>query len=128
MARSPFVTPDTVKVQLKEGDWIEVKKFLNVSEAAKLGGAGVPNFRQVRQGEQEFALDFVALKIARINAYVVAWSFVDAAGNQMKVTPETVECLESDVADEIDAALDVHKKAMDELKKAKGSAGAGAPS
>jgi hypothetical protein len=128
MPRNPFVKPETIRYDLAEGDWIDVKKFLTAAEEARLSGAGVPGFTQGEPGKQTFELDFVALKFARMLCYVEAWSFVDAKGNQTKPTRDYIETLQPDVFDEIDAVLDKHRKAMEEERKRPTSAPVGATS
>ena len=128
MATMPFVDPETVRYPVGDEDWIEVKKFLNAGEEKKLAGAGVPSFSQGEPGKQSFELDFVGLAFARMLVYIVAWSYVDAKGNQTKPTREYIETLRTDVFDQIDAVLDKHRKAMEEERKRPTSAPVGATS
>jgi hypothetical protein len=116
MARNPFVKPEVVKLNLAEGDWVDVKKFLSAGEEARMSGAGL---RQMTQddGKPSFTLDFERLRISQVSAYVVAWSFVDSAGNQTKPTPENISALSPDVLKEIGDAIDEHIKRMEEEKK-----------
>jgi hypothetical protein len=123
-----YVPPDTKKIDLSDGDWIEVKKFLNAGEDAQLAGAGVPAFRNDPARGQAFDLDFAGLKYARILAYVTAWSFDDAKGRRTEPTRENVYALDKATVEELDAALDAHIKAMEAEKNAPTSAPAGAAS
>lgn len=125
MGRVRFVKPETRRLDLSDGDWIDVKKHLNVAERAQVDGAGVPGFRNDAKGGQAFELDFTALKIARAFVYITGWSFQDAKGNQTKPTRENVENLDEDSLKEIDEALDAHVAAMDAEKKGQASAPAG---
>lgn len=116
MARNPFVKPEAVRLDLTEGDWVDVKKFLTAGEEARMSGAGL---RQMTQddGKPSFTLDFERLRIAQVSAYVVGWSFVDANGNQTKPTPENISSLSPDVLKEIGDAIDAHIKRMEEERK-----------
>jgi len=114
VARMAFVKPEVVRIALKEGDWIDVKKFLTSGEEAYLAGAGVPGFSQETVGKQSFELDFVSLKFARMITYVVGWSFVDDKGNQTKPARDYVETLDPEIFKEIEEALDKHVAKMKE--------------
>jgi len=114
VARMAFVKPEVIRIALKEGDWIDVKKFLTSGEEAYLAGAGVPGFSQGEPGKQSFELDFVSLKFARMLTYLVAWSFVDEKGNQTKPTRDYVETLDPEIFAEVEQALDVHVARMKE--------------
>ncbi len=132
MGRLRFVAAETVRIPLSDGDWIDVKKRLTAAEIAQKDGGGVPSFRNVggdgdkEKARQEFNLDFVALKLARIAVYVLAWSFADAKGNQTTPTREHVELLDEETVKEIDAALDKHVAAMEQEKNAQRPAPVGA--
>jgi len=131
MARIGIVKPDVQRLALAEGDWIEVKKFLAVGEKKRLEGAGVSAVRTANadtRTKQSFELDYERLTLARIEAYVVKWSFTDLEGNTLKVNPENISALTPEIATEIDEALDKHIEAMTAAKKAEEPVGAGATS
>ena len=127
MPRNPFVKPEVVRLDLAEGDWIDVKKFLTAGEEARMNGAGLRQMTQ-EDGKAAFTLDFERLRLAQVAAYVVAWSFVDAKGNQTKPTPENVSALSGDVLKEIGDAIDTHLQRMEEEKKRPTSAPVGVTS
>jgi hypothetical protein len=112
MARNPFVRPETVRLELAEGDWIEVKKFLTSGEDARMSGAGLRQMQQGEGGKPTFILDFERLGLAQIEAYVVAWSFVDEKGRSVPVTPSNIGALSKEVAKEIGAAIDKHIESL----------------
>lgn len=133
MARCAFVRPETVTIQLKDGDWIRVKKHLTAGEEKRLSGAGLVSLSQAASAQagspkSAFELDFVRLGLATIEAYVVAWSFVGFDGNQTEPTPENIAALDPAIEAEIQDALKAHIVAMREDAKRPQSATAGAPS
>lgn len=118
MARSPFVPPETVRLSLREGDWLEVKKYLNHGEQKALEGAGLVAVKPSSDASDRaaFELDFRRLGMATLNAYIVDWSFVDAHGKSVKPTPENIAALDLDTAKELDDAIAEHRKRMESEK------------
>jgi len=114
MPRNPFVRPEVRRLDLAEGDWIDVKKYLTAGERANLEGAGLREMTQSESGKPAFVLDYARLRLAKIDAFVVGWSFVDEKGNQQKVTRENIEALDHETSLELEAAIDAHMKAMKE--------------
>lgn len=112
MARNPFVKPETTRLDLAEGDWIDVKKFLTSGEDARMSGAGLRQMQQGEGGKATFILDFERLGLSQIEAYVVGWSFVDEKGRGVPVTPQNISALSKEAAKEIGDAIDAHIKAM----------------
>lgn len=112
MARNPFVKPEVVRLDLTEGDWIEVKKYLTSGEDARMSGAGLRQMQQGEGGKATFLLDFERLGLAQIEAYVTAWSFVDEKQRVVPVTPQNISALSKEVAKEIGDAIDAHIKTM----------------
>ena len=45
MAKFRFIKPDTTRLQLSEGDWIEVKKILTYGEQQRLSGAALTTIK-----------------------------------------------------------------------------------
>jgi len=129
MARSPFVPPETVRLSLREGDWLEVKKYLNHGEQKALEGAGLVAVKPSSDSSDRaaFELDFRRLGMATLNAYIVDWSFVDASGKPTKPTPENIAALDSETAKELDEALAAHRKQMESEKNGPKPSPAGEP-
>ena len=121
MPRCAVVAPDVVRLPLAEGDWIDVKKQLNAGERARLSGAGLEAVRATGPNMKSRAieLNYERLELARIEAYVVKWSFVGLDNEPLKVTPEAIAALDPAIAKEIDAALDKHVEAAAAEKNGK---------
>src|SRR5689334_15448688 len=106
-----FVTPDVVRIPLKNGeDWIEVKKELTVGEEKRFRSAGLKHMAQA-DGETKIDIDWAAMARARVEAYLVDWSATKADPKNkgkvvaVKVTRETIEALAPEDFDEIDEAI-----------------------
>lgn len=81
MARSWFVTPETVQVPLPDGQWIELKKRLTAGEARKAMASLVSEVRT--DGRMTPNLEMVGK--AEVIAYLVDWSLVDAHGRRVSI-------------------------------------------
>lgn len=124
MGRCRVVQPEMVRLELSDGDWLDVKKDLSHGDR-KAGGKSV--ITEVK-ADGWMRTDFDAATYAQIVAYVVDWSLVDPAGNKLPVsTPQQIiaslETVDEDTVDEISEVLDKHAKARkaarEEAKKLK---------
>lgn len=116
--RNRFVNPDVVRLDLSDGDWVEVKAQLTYQESIELEAAGVSD--TLKNGQ--LSMDWKLYKMARINTWLVDWSFEDATEHRVPFTPAAVATLDPDTADEIDKVLDVHVKRLEDAKKARAGA------
>lgn len=115
MAR--FVTPETMRLELSEGDWIEVKERLNLWERDSLSGIpieglGVESTKMPLEGKT-----YALYTLQRFKTWLVRWSFTDEEGKQVELSLDAIRNLDPDTADEITDALDAHIAAMEDLKK-----------
>jgi len=108
---------ETVRYDLKDDDWVVIKKWLDAGEELEVSGAGLS--RMTSDGnEPSYKLDWKRLRLQRILAYVKEWSFVDFSGKPLRITLENLSRFSSDVVKELDDVLDRHLKAMEAEKNA----------
>lgn len=105
-----FVNPETVRLYLKAGDWIDVKKELTVGEEKRYRSAGFRGLSQRTDGS-EIQVDWAALALARVEAYLVDWS------EKRPVSREAIEDLCQGDFEEIDTLVQAHIEAMAGEKK-----------
>lgn len=117
MPRNRFVVPETVKLPLSEGDWIEVKRELNVGERKQLEAAGVKH-NMFTPPEVNWA----EYHIARVGIWLTDWSFRDVNDKPKPLSLDAVKSLDEETFEEIQKALDEHIRRLEEAKKAKTSA------
>lgn len=119
--RCRFVDPETQRLSLSDDEWIEVKCELTAGESRELFGRMRPF---VKLGEED---RFIAKEIsmARVSAYLVDWSFVDAAGKRVAVTDAAIDMLNLATFTEITRAIDDHEAAMDAQRVAEKNGQAG---
>ena len=111
--RNRFVLPEVVRLDLSDGDWIEVKKRLTNGERRRLNTAALSKSVAIGgESTNEVDIDFAEFGTARALAYLVDWSFRDAQGLRVEVTRSAYESLDEETSDEIDKALDAHIEAQ----------------
>ena len=115
MSRNRFVLPETVRLELSEGDWIEVKKRLTYGEQQRLAGGALRP--KLTDGEIDISLDLETHSILRLSTWIVDWSFCDVKGKQVEVDRDAIASLEPDTVDEIEDALTAHIESLEEEKK-----------
>lgn len=109
MARSLFVQPKTVRIELSDGYWIKVKERLSVGEIRKAGqdAAGVMT------ADGGFRPNIEMAGLAQILAYLVDWNFdnngqvVEIAGNDAAKLA-AVRQLDISIFQELDEAIGKH--------------------
>lgn len=126
MSRNRFVTNETVRLQLSDDDWIEIKKELNVMERKKLEGSPMSGAHQdTSSGDPnavEMSISWDRYFLQKLTLYIVEWSLLDEGGKHVKVTRSAIENLRDEDADEMMDAIKVHEEAMDDMRsKANGA-------
>lgn len=131
MGRNRFVVPEIVRIDIGEGDWIDVKKRLTIGEQRRAHAAVV---KEVRVGDSMTErrvtpdMEMVGGK-AEVLAYLVGWSLTDAQGKGVSIDSETkklaaIDGLDPDDYEVINAAVVAHANAMEaERAEAKKSMG-----
>jgi hypothetical protein len=113
-----FVSPETVRINLSDGQWIDVKKTLTAGEEKAYRSAG---FKRVSQRQDDNAnevdIDWQAMAFARVDTYLVEWSAKKPDGKDMPLNKSTIRNLDTDSFKEIDDAILAHIDAVEEAKK-----------
>lgn len=121
-----FVKPESQRIDLSDGQWIEVKKFLTAGEELSITQAFTA-MRQGREGEQPTVeIDMKRWRIQRCSIYLLKWSLVDWEGKPVAVSEGALEALSGERLREIEAAIEAHTKRMEEEKNVPGIGGGGA--
>lgn len=114
--RGRFVSSGTVRIDLSEGDWIDIKRELTYGEEQHLASTGLVSLKETDNGKGELGIDWGALNLAKIETWVIDWSFTNDDDKRMPVDKSTVRNLKADTAVEILTAIDKYEAATDELK------------
>ena len=114
-----FPDPEAIRINLSEGDWIEIKKFLTIGERHKAFAAATkPAF----MGER-FELNPERAFIANVAAYLLDWSFtrggvkVPIRGMPFEIVLDTLQNLPADAFAEVREAIEQHEAALEQEKK-----------
>ena len=109
MARCRFVAPDTVRLSLSDGDWLEVKKELNAGEQRRVFTSLVRHMHMDGKAE----LNPYQVGKTKILAYVVDWSLTDQQGNRAKFSEAALDSIDPASYKEINDAVDKHDEAAE---------------
>ena len=104
MSKNRFALLETGRLELSEGDWIEIRKELTYGDILDLQEASTaPDENgELRFNGREFSIN-------RIMAWVVAWSFEDENG-PVELTRDAVKALNAEAAGEINRALNEYQE------------------
>jgi hypothetical protein len=115
--RIRFVQPEIVRLDLSDGDWVDVKKRLTVGEERAAFQAIVGEVNSTT-GWRRPNVEMVG--VAEMVAYIVRWSFRDANDLPVAVTVDAIKQMDSESFAEIEKALEKHIAAVEaELTAAK---------
>ena len=123
MSKYRFVDPNTVKLDLSDGDWIEIKEQLGYGEQQRLAGGAMTKMvgGPVTGGELADAgveMDLEKYQLLRLKTWLVDWSFRDRQGKAVKINLASLSSLHPDAVEEINAALTVHIESLETAKNA----------
>jgi len=113
--RERFARGDAVRLELSDGDWVLVHSELSYGQQRRLatvGLTGVPAALAGEGGGQQLNVDWARFEVERLVTWVMDWSFRDGDGDHVVVSRESIERLNPDTAQEINAALDAHIEAQ----------------
>ena len=113
-----FVDPNTVRLDLSDGEWIEVKEELTYGEQQRLSNAAMTRFQDASAATPRIELDFERYQVIRLKTWLVDWSAKGKDGKSIKITDESIRAMHPDMAAEIDAALTAHIEALEAAKNA----------
>lgn len=109
MGRHRFVKPNTVRLDVSGGDWIEVKRELNAGEHRRVFGRMV---KEMKAG-QSATLDPEQIGLTKLVEYIVAWSFEDDRGRSVDVSESAINNLDAETYRELQQLIDAHEDGID---------------
>ena len=111
-----FVQPDTVRLDLPGGEWVEVKAELSWGEQQQMISAGIGfegDVREMQSGGGKMAIHWVEFQVENLLVWIVDWSAKDANGKAVPVTKQAIMNLHPAMAEALDAAITAHKEALE---------------
>lgn len=120
MGRNRFVQPTTVRYELSDGDWAELKGRLTYLESQRLATAAFSGLRgQVGGVSAEITLDSAAFALAKFEAWIVDWSFQGPDGRAVPVSRDSFSALDEEAAAELIEIINRHAGFVADEKKVK---------
>lgn len=119
MARRFVSATDTVRIDLGDGDWVDIKKRLSFGErrrarANMLRTQFDPNLGQLAA----FDVDMDAQTEALMLIAIVGWNLEDEKGELVPINADTISMLDEDTGDTIlDAINDQYRRRTEEERK-----------
>jgi hypothetical protein len=112
VGKQRFVSAETVRLELTDGDWIEVKRELSYGEQQELFLRDV-QMTGLAGGERNVSVDLQLINIRDMAMWIVDWSFEDAKGKRVPVSIDSIKALATDAAEEVDEALTAYKLSLE---------------
>lgn len=123
MARCRFVEPTSKRIPLSDDDWIEIKRELNSGEQRRVFSGMVVDYHA---GEPA-RLNPERVGVTRVLGYLLDWSFPDKSGHIPEVSLSTLDALDTDSYNEIEAAIDAHHAEIEQERAARKNTTGGTP-
>jgi len=98
------VKPSVVRVELSEGDWLDLKKELSVGEAR-----GILFSTLEEQADGSFKRNLDSAIMLRLLAYLLDWSFCDEDGAKVPVSADAINALDVRTLTELIEAINKHE-------------------
>ena len=106
-----FIEPEVIRLEISEGDWVEIKKELNVGEEKAMYAKCISDMSSVAGDPLKSSLDPAMLAFSLTEAYLVNWSFAreeDGKVTPVELSPSSIKALDQSSFDEIEAAIAKH--------------------
>jgi hypothetical protein len=107
MPKLRFIVPNTKRLDLSDGDWVEIKEQIGYGEAQRLSGAMLRTVKTAA-GDNEVGVDFARYAVLKLQTWLVDWSFRDEADKPVPLSPAAIENLDPEAAEAINDAIDAH--------------------
>lgn len=108
-----FVKPEMERLELSGGDWIEIKKRLNVGELRKMQLGGLSMKAQPGSGDMEMVANMEQFGMAKVRAYLLDWNLVDENEKPIPYTEDALSGLGEADYNEIETAINEYTEALE---------------
>ena len=111
-----FVRPETVRLDLPDGEWVEVKAELSWGEQQKMIGAGIGfdgDLGSLQSGTGKMSLQWVEFQVENLLLWIVDWSATDAQGKPVPVSKQALLNLHPKMTRMLEDAIGEHKAKLE---------------
>ena len=119
-----FVEPKTRRIDIGDGDWIEVRAQLSAGEAKEMRTAGFTHMQQgddaaieAGDGQVKIGVNWKRMSLAKLRAYLVDWNAKDGQQRPVPYSTEALAQLDEADFDRIEAAVNAHIVELNDAKK-----------
>lgn len=115
-----FVNAVAVRKDLPGGGWIELKSELSAGERRRMETAGMGKVSAVISAgheQNELAIDWDRVNMARVEAYLVGWSATTPDGKPVQITRDALDALAQASFDAINEIVQAHHRECEAKKK-----------
>lgn len=118
-----FVNPtnNSTRLEIGDGDWVEVKNELTAGERKKMLASGLTHVQGKQNADPDedvtVGIDFKKYGLSKVAAYILDWNAKDEQSRPVPYSIEAIQQLDQDTFDRIEKALDAHIEAQREAKK-----------
>jgi hypothetical protein len=120
---SRFEKTDSVRYPLGSEDFVMIRRRLSGAEKRRMHASAFTDLSGAK-GDTQIGVDFSALGLARVYAYLTDWGgpgFLGEDGKTVKCTREAIDALDEDTLKAITEVIDAHvTKTADETKAPSG--------
>ena len=106
MGRNRTVTPGSDRIYLSDGDWIEVKRELNVGDTRKIEAAGVKPV--ILNGRVYYVTDMETHDLVRALIIITGWNLCGPEDRVLDLNIDTIRALDNETFNEINSAILKH--------------------
>lgn len=111
------VKPETVRLELSDGDWVDIKRALTVGEESDIAFKAMKTIRSDSAAE----IDGSLMRFLMTATYVQGWSLLDYEGQPIKWPVgkplddrvAVLRALDRASMEELEAAIAAHREAME---------------
>lgn len=118
MGRPRTASVEVDRVDISDGDWIELKRELSARDERWIADQSRPTFWQ-ENGEGRVTANLYQQRVATVVAYLTDWSCCGADGKRLPVGEEGVLALSGSDLEEIHKAVTDHADRVEKEKNAK---------
>jgi len=112
------VKPETVRLELSDGDWVDIKRVLTVGEESDIAFKAM---KTIRTADSAAEIDGALMRFLMAATYVQGWSLLDYDGQPIKWPVSkplddrvaVLRALDRESMEELEAAIAAHRESLE---------------
>ena len=107
-----FAKPDTTRLDVGDGDWIEVRNELSVAESRSLQDSSFDATQEFGNTDEKvkpkISINWSVFSLHRAKAYITKWNAMDEDGKPVPVNLDSLGALDEESMQRIEQAITDH--------------------